>query len=155
MTVHRFNIHLASSDDIESLIELDSVSRCDSRRRAFIENAVTAAQCWIATGNDEVALTVGYGILNRTFFEQNFVPLIVVRDTARRTGVGIALLSEFESQCQGTKLFTSTNTSNVPMRALLLRCGFVESGYIDNLDDGDPELIFVKRAAIRRKNSAV
>jgi len=41
------------------------------------------------------------------------------------------------------------------MRAFLLRCGFVDGGYIDNLDDGDPELIFVKRAAIRRENSAV
>jgi hypothetical protein len=30
------------------------------------------------------------------------------------------------------------------MRRLLERAGFAQSGSIDNLDDGDPELVFVR-----------
>ncbi|AXF03053.1 N-acetyltransferase [Paraburkholderia hospita] len=147
-------MRLAVSCDTGSLIEMDSIAQRDSRRRAFIESAIAGAQCWIATDSDDVPLTVGYGVLNRTFFAQNFVPLVVVRDTARRRGVGIAILSELETQCRGTKLFTSTNASNAPMRGLLLRCGFRQSGRIDNLDDGDTELIFMKLATAQRAHDA-
>ncbi|MGF6765975.1 GNAT superfamily N-acetyltransferase [Paraburkholderia sp. GAS33] len=144
MTTHRVKIRVAVSGDIASLIELDSIAQRDTHRTAFIGHAVIAAQCWIATEADDGSPAVGYGVLNQTFFEQNFVPLIVVREGARRKGIGIAILRELASQCRGTKLFTSTNASNTPMRALLLKCGFVESGHVDNLDEGDPELIFVK-----------
>lgn len=145
MPVHRVNIRVAVSGDIASLIELDSIAQRDSHRTAFIEHAVAAAQCWIATEADDGSSVVGYGVLNQAFFEKNFVPLIVVRESVRRKGIGIAILRELASLCRGVRLFTSTNASNTPMRALLLQCGFVESGYIDNLDEGDPELIFVKR----------
>ena len=47
----------------------------------------------------------------------------------------------------GEKLWTSTNQSNAPMCALLSRLGFILSGQIDNLDDGDPELVFVRLPA--------
>ncbi len=43
----------------------------------------------------------------------------------------------------GEKLWTSTNESNVAMRNLLVRLGFIPSGQIDNLDEGDLELVFV------------
>jgi RimJ/RimL family protein N-acetyltransferase len=42
------------------------------------------------------------------------------------------------------KWFTSTKTSNIAMRQLLKRLGFAESGQIENPDDDDPELVFVK-----------
>ena len=148
MTANRVNIRLAVISDVGSLIEVDSIAQRDSHRRAFIENATAAAQCWIATERDYVPTTAGYGVLTKHFFERNFVPLIVVVETARRRGVAVAILRELEAQCRGTKLFTPTNTSNAAMRPLLLRCGFVESGYIENLDEGDPELIFVKLATI-------
>ena len=43
-----------------------------------------------------------------------------------------------------TKLFVSTNESNTPMRALLAKHGYVPSGFIENLDEGDLELFFFK-----------
>lgn len=49
-----------------------------------------------------------------------------------------------ESICQTTKLFTSTNLSNLPMQALLTKLGYRLSGVIHNLDDGDPELVYFK-----------
>jgi len=86
---------------------------------------------------------MGYGVLNQSFFEHDFIPLIVVKASARRRGVATAIMRMLELQCQG-KLFTSTNTSNIAMRQLLGRLGYIESGRIENLDDNDPELVFVK-----------
>ncbi|AUT64035.1 N-acetyltransferase [Paraburkholderia terrae] len=147
MKTVRVNIRAAMSADIAALIELDSIAQRSLQRRAYIENAAIATQCWLATEPGDGASPVGYGVLNQNFFEHDFVSLIVVGEESRRRGIGIAILRELETQCRGPKLFTSTNESNTPMRALLSQCGFVESGYIDNLDEGDRELIFVKRTS--------
>ncbi len=40
------------------------------------------------------------------------------------------------------KLFTSTNASNIAMQRLLVASGFIDSGIVHGLDDGDPELIY-------------
>lgn len=42
----------------------------------------------------------------------------------------------------GEELWTSTNQSNQPMQRLLERLGFLPSGVIEGLDEGDPELVF-------------
>ena len=44
----------------------------------------------------------------------------------------------------GAKLFTSTNQSNAAMHAFCAAAGFVRSGVIENLDDGDPEIVYFK-----------
>jgi hypothetical protein len=56
-------------------------------------------------------------------------------------------MRHLERICPSEKLFTSTNESNMPMQRLCEKLGFVRSGWIDNLDDGDPEIIFFKRLA--------
>jgi RimJ/RimL family protein N-acetyltransferase len=58
--------------------------------------------------------------------------------------VGVAVLRAIESTIMADRVFTSTNESNAPMRALLAQCGYKPIGSIDNLDPGDPELVFVK-----------
>ena len=70
--------------------------------------------------------------------------LYVARDYRRR-GVGSALLEQVERLCKTQKLFTSTNLSNSSMQALLSRRGYVHSGVIHNLDEGDPEVVYFKR----------
>lgn len=40
------------------------------------------------------------------------------------------------------KLFTSTNASNFAMQRLLVASGFIDSGIVHGLDEGDPELIY-------------
>ncbi|MCS3509279.1 GNAT family N-acetyltransferase [Achromobacter sp. JUb104] len=137
------NVRLASRQDIDSIIELDPLAKREQGRSAFITKAVAAGQCWVAVEAGDAKALIGYGVLNKSFFENNFVPLVVVKITARRRGVATAIMTTLESQCAG-KLFTSTNTSNFAMRRLLMRLGFVESGQIENLDDNDPELVFVK-----------
>jgi hypothetical protein len=53
-------------------------------------------------------------------------------------------MARLESECRTEKLFTSTNLSNLPMQSLLAKRGYKLSGVIDNLDPGDPELVYFK-----------
>jgi hypothetical protein len=41
-------------------------------------------------------------------------------------------------------LFSSANLSNVAAQRLFVRAGFIESGRVENLDPGDPEVIYFK-----------
>lgn len=55
------------------------------------------------------------------------------------------LLRRIEEECATGKLFTSTNASNRAMQSFCQVRGFVRSGYIENLDEGDPEIVYFKR----------
>ena len=82
-------------------------------------------------------------MLDYTFYECGFVPMLYVAEEARRHGVGGALMRAVAARCKTTKLFTSTNQSNEPMQELLATLGYVPSGLIENLDPGDPELVYL------------
>ena len=73
------------------------------------------------------------------------IELLAVSEAERRSGVGTAMVRHLiEVVPPGEKLWTSTNESNAPMRALLAGIGFVQSGRIDNLDEGVPEFVFIR-----------
>lgn len=86
----------------------------------------------------------GYVIFDESFFDQFYVRLLLVHPDFRRRGLATALMRAAELDCQTGKLFTSTNQSNLPMQQLCARLGFIKSGYVENLDVADPELIYVK-----------
>ena len=65
---------------------------------------------------------------------------VLVRREVERS----ALVRACESDCVAPKLFVSTNESNLPMQALLAKLDYAPSGRVENLDEGDPELIYVK-----------
>lgn len=69
----------------------------------------------------------------------------------RRRGVGTALVRYVESSVSSRKLFTSTNKSNLPMQKLCESLGYQRSGIVENLDEGDPEIIYFKRLTADRK----
>ncbi|WP_264312770.1 GNAT family N-acetyltransferase [Pseudomonas putida] len=140
----RSTLRLAQLEDLEALVALDAIARRDPQRRRFIAQAIACGQCWVAADPHDAALLTGYGVLNDAFFEYPFIALVVVKESARRRGIAGAIMRTLESQCMGGKLFTSTNASNEPMRGLLSQLGFISSGQIENLDEGDPELVFVK-----------
>ena len=94
-----------------------------------------------------VRLLFGYGVLSYTFYSQGCIEMLYIAVRQRRRGAGTILLEHMERQCQTAKLFTSTNQSNVPMQTLLERHGYVLSGIIHNLDEGDPEVVYFKRLA--------
>jgi ribosomal protein S18 acetylase RimI-like enzyme len=132
----------AGSDDIAGLVAADPYAQINAERRAQIAEWVNAGHCFIAEREGGI---VGYSVLTRHFFQSFFIELVAVAETDRRSGVGTAMVEYIiELVPLGEKLWTSTNESNAPMRSLLVHLGFVLSGRIDNLDEGDPELVFVR-----------
>ena len=71
-----------------------------------------------------------------------------MRPDKRRQGIATALVQVVEDRSSSGKLFTSTNRSNTAMRKLCDRLGFQPSGVVENLDNGDPELIYFKRLEV-------
>jgi len=91
------------------------------------------------------AEVIGYGVLSYTFYRHGWIDLVYVSERYRRQGVGKALLEYMEQQCLTSKLFTSTNLSNLQMQSLLGKLGYTVSGMINNLDDADLEIVYLKR----------
>jgi ribosomal protein S18 acetylase RimI-like enzyme len=135
-------IRNANKADLEAIIALDHIAPSSPARRRFLANALAQGECFVANLGSQ---TIAYAILNYTFFDNGFIPLLYVADQHRRKGVGLTLLHHAEANCQTPKLFTSTNRSNQPMQNLLTANGYQRSGVIENLDEGDPEMIFFKR----------
>ncbi|WP_380693631.1 GNAT family N-acetyltransferase [Serratia marcescens] len=132
-------VRLATETDVAALIALDSVAEHEPQRAAQIRAWCGQGDCYLAEEQDVV---MGYGVLHYHFFGCGFIEMLMVGERYRRRGVGQALITALKSHCRHSKLFTSTNRSNLPMQRLLLNAGFVASGQIDNLDDGDPEQVF-------------
>ncbi|TFZ44308.1 GNAT family N-acetyltransferase [Stenotrophomonas maltophilia] len=129
----------ATPTDAPALIALDSVAAIDRRRAEQIGQ-------WLAQGNVRVAEqdrdVVGYLVIHHHFFGEAFVEMLMVARERRGQGIGATLLRHAIAWHGGGKLFTSTNASNLGMQRLLAANGFVGSGIVHGLDEGDPELIY-------------
>ena len=136
------SIRPAIESDVEFLLSFDLIAQQSEERREFIRRSVANRTCYVAVADHEV---VAYGVLNYAFYSQGCIEMLYVAGDQRRHGVGTALLEQMERLCRTPKLFTSTNLSNLPMQSLLARCGYVFSGVIHNLDEGDPEIVYFKR----------
>jgi ribosomal protein S18 acetylase RimI-like enzyme len=131
----------ASPDDVEAIEALDPRAHVDEERRRFIRHAVAEGSAFVAERRGAAGV-VGYVVLEHTFFGHGFVSMLVVHPDHRRGGVGSALMRSAEGACRSARIFTSTNRSNRPMQALLEALGYVRSGIVDDLDPGDPELVY-------------
>ena len=134
-------IERASSEDFEHICALDETVHAGASRRRFIGETFAHGRIAVARVDDVLR---GFVIFDESFFDQFFVRLLIVHPDSRRRGLATALMRAAELDCQGGKMFTSTNQSNLPMQRLCDRLGFVKSGYVENLDEGDAELIYVK-----------
>ncbi|HDS1623163.1 GNAT family N-acetyltransferase [Stenotrophomonas maltophilia] len=125
--------------DADALIALDSVTATDPRRIMQIAD-------WLAHGVVQVAeqggKIVGYLVIHHHFFGEAFIEMLRVAREQRSQGIGAILLRHAITWRGGGKLFTSTNASNTGMQRLLAAAGFVGSGIVHGLDEGDPELIY-------------
>jgi GNAT superfamily N-acetyltransferase len=138
---HDIRTRLAATKDRRAFGEFDPRAASDLHRREMIDSAIAARRCWVAERGGRVA---AYGVLSKNFFGRDFVELVFVAESARRSGAGGAVLDAIERAVHADRLFTSTNESNAAMRALLAKRNYEASGRIENLDPGDPELVFVK-----------
>ena len=135
-------VEKATEQELESIWALDRMVIGDSSRKDLLADAVRAGQCWLAHIGDTVT---GFGVLEQSFYGQGFVSLLMTHPNYRRYGVATAIIHHFELICPREKLFTSTNESNLIAQRVYETLGFVRSGYIENLDEGDPEIIYFKR----------
>ena len=134
-------IRPAARDDLEEMVAADGAAPADPGRAEFLRRAISDEHALVAVVKDELA---GYAVLDHSFYGNAFLSLLVVRAQSRRRGHGTALLRAAEARARTPKIFTSTNASNLPMQALLEAAGYERSGVIENLDPGDPEIVYVK-----------
>jgi ribosomal protein S18 acetylase RimI-like enzyme len=137
-------IERATSQDFEHICALDETVHQGEPRRRFIGEACAQGRIAVARVDEVIR---GFVIFDESFFDQFMVRLLMVHPDFRRRGIATALMRAAELDCQTGKLFTSTNQSNLAMQRLCDRLGFIKSGYVENLDEGDPELIYVKLLA--------
>jgi len=134
-------IRQAAKDDIESICSIDQITAGSHDRREFVVRSVTSGDCWVADVDGKV---VGYTVLDYSFYANGMIGMLFIDPEYRRRGIGTKLVRHIESLCKTEKLFTSTNQSNLPMQGLLNKLEYVPSGFIDNLDVGDPEIVYFK-----------
>lgn len=136
------HVRFAHPKDIPSITRVDSLASPNSRRLRLLERAIDYQQCLVAEFHTEVA---GYAQFSRCFYDNMFIELVIIRPDCRRSGIGSALVRHIERIISSDKLFSSTNRSNRAAQEFFHHCGFVETGYIDNLDHNDPEIVYFKR----------
>ena len=132
---------LATPADMAAMLACDAYWQLHAQRGECVRTAIGKGLCTIALRGGQVA---GYVVMHDDFFGHDFVSLVVVSQLFRRRGIGLRLLAAADAACSRARLFTSTNQSNLAARAMIASAGFAPSGQIDNLDEGDPELVFVK-----------
>ncbi len=88
---------------------------------------------------------VGVAEIHTRFYGHLFIDLLLVDPRHRRRGIATALIAACDAATPTDRLFTSANASNLPAQQLYLHAGLEVSGSIDNLDEGDPEIVFCKR----------
>jgi len=114
----------------------------DSSRENYIEKSVLSGVTWIAVIDQN---PVGYVVLNRSLFDRLTIDMLMIDVNHRRSGIGRGLFEYIEGECDGVELWTSTNLSNIPMQKLLIALNYKMTGFVDNLDPNDPEIIYFKK----------
>lgn len=135
-------LRIATTTDADAIIGFDHVAASDVARVQFIHEQIESSACYIAVIDANV---VAYAVLNYKFYDNGWIEMLYVHPQFRGQGIGSSLIRHLINECRTPKLFTSTNQSNVPMQRLLATLEFARSGLIENLDDGDPELVYFKR----------
>ncbi len=131
----------ANIEQVDALCTMDKEVVGDFSRKEMIITAIKEKRCLVQGTHRGIA---GFLIYTTNFFECSFISLIIVKPSERRKGVATSLLAHFVHMAPTLKIFSSTNQSNLHMQKVFELAGFKRSGYIENLDDGDPEIIYFK-----------
>lgn len=127
-------IREATLSDLEAINSFDIFA---GERSAEVERG----ECFVAVEEQQV---VGYIVYNYSFYLKPFIQFLCVNPKFRRRGFATELLEYVESICDGDKLFTSTESDNLPMLKLLNRREYRISGVIENIQE-QVEVVFCKK----------
>nr|WP_102265061.1 GNAT family N-acetyltransferase [Mesobacillus jeotgali] len=133
---------MAQLNNLEELVNIDEEVIAHNSRREYIKKAIEDERCIVAYNIKNQI--VGFLLFDTHFFDCSFISLIIVRPTERRKGYATALIDYFINISPTRKIFSSTNKSNKSMQEVFKVNGFIESGFIENLDEGDPEIIYYR-----------
>jgi GNAT superfamily N-acetyltransferase len=129
--------------------DLDALKAVDSYLAAGHPERAEEIARWLRDDEAYVALEDGqpcaYAALGESQFGRPFIHMLMVAEPSRGRGIGDRLVAHLEDRVEGPELWTSTNLSNQRMQRLLASRGYQLTGFIENLDPGDPELFFFKR----------
>jgi len=138
-------IRKAVLNDAQSLRNIDPIVPFNPSRVEMIDAWLQKDFMLVAEIDDRI---IGYGVFNHQFFRQSQIDMLMISKEYRGKRIGELLLLSLEKYADTPKMFITTNLSNHSMQKLLLRNGYKPCGYIDELDPGDPELVFVKQMII-------
>ena len=139
----RLRVEIATELDSDFLIKIDGRLVDDQTRNRFVLGSIPRSECLLCRADETPA---GYAIFNKGFWgEHTFIWLLFTSPQFRRRGVATSLIRYIESKCETPKLFISTNQSNKLMQKLLDKLGFLNTGLVENFDDGDPEIFYFKK----------
>jgi ribosomal protein S18 acetylase RimI-like enzyme len=136
------DIERASEVDVDAVADLDVLSFGPPARPYALRAAIREGACWVARREHAI---VGFALFDRFLHGHGFLRVIAVHPDHRRQGVATALVSALEAECPTDRLFTATEESNEAMQLLCDALGFVRSGRIEGLEEGEIELIYYKR----------
>jgi len=131
----------ACIDHFDEICGIDQEVIGDFSRREYLRTAINEKRCIIQQSGNGIA---GFLIFTNDFFDNSFISLVIVKPSERRMGIATALLDFYVEMSATPKIFSSTNQSNTSMHKVFETAGFIKSGFIENLDEGDPEIIYVK-----------
>jgi ribosomal protein S18 acetylase RimI-like enzyme len=112
----------------------------EPKRRRFLRG-LDEGEVVVIHAGDAVA---AYAWIYEGFFGHTFLAYLAALPQYRRNGLAGMLLNATERRAVTDRVFSSTNVSNAAMQAVFDRYGWRRCGQIDELDPGDPELVYVK-----------
>jgi ribosomal protein S18 acetylase RimI-like enzyme len=129
-----------TEEEIKAAIRIDASLASTHTRVPYITAVAERGGLRLIEDQERI---VGFCCLDdRYFFEKVFVSLLIVDAGARRRGIGQELLKA--AAMEHPEIWTSTNRSNMAMRGLLTKTGWMFCGEIAGLDAGDPEMFYKK-----------
>jgi GNAT superfamily N-acetyltransferase len=129
-------------EDGEEIWSVDKLASKIHTSPDSLEKIIANGECYAARTCNTI---LGYATFGGFLHEHGFLNVIAVSPDHRRKGVTAALVHYLEEKCPTDKLFTATNRSNKTMQRFAEALGFVRSGQIENIEDNEVELIYMKR----------
>ena len=136
-------VRAASADDLPALEPVLPAFLHPPYKRGRFLRALEGGEVVVAEDGGAIA---GFMWCNE-FFGHTFVNVLAVAEGARRRGYAGVLLAHAEAHALTDRVFTSTNASNARMHAVLAHYGWRRCGEVDDIDPGDPEIVYVKYPA--------
>lgn len=130
------SIRLAREADYPSILSISNTTEWEKSN--FLARMLSRDAVDVACDGERI---VGFNAWNREFFSRPLIWLVVVDPEYRGLGIGSLLFAHAEQACKGTRLYSSTNRSNIAMQHFHERRGYHVCGELD-LDPGDPEVFY-------------